>query len=216
MQILSLVAPFVHLAAVFFVSPDFKEEDQGKNPAIVNGLNTKKLSALIEELKKEPKAGQVTFFSDTIWKEGAKSMTSIGSYIVDGVVKGKTRKFTHMGDEIPELGGAGSAPGAVEELMSAIGTSIAASANANAALRNVKLTKIEVSIKSEINMRGLLGLDDKVRPGILNMETTIKIAGDAQPEVLREIALKGYTMSPVSDSVHFGASHFSPPTILVE
>lgn len=214
MQILGIAA----LAGIFFANPQLVEDEKMKNQSngVVNGVNTKNLRAFMDQLQKEPKAGQVTFFSDTKWQGGMKSMTTVSSYMVDGVMKGKNRKYTMLGDEMTELGGSDTAPGAVEELMYAVGTCIVAAANANAALLGVKLSKIEVFLKSNIDLHGLFALDPKVAPGILNFETTIKIAGNATSDTLKEIAMKGYTLSPVSDTVQHGAKSVTKPTILVE
>ena len=60
----------------------------------------------------------------------------------------------------------------------------------------------------------MFDLDPKVRPGILDGRATITIAGDADEDTLRKIAMAGYNFSPVSDSVRNGVK--MTPTVVVK
>ena len=192
-------------------------EIQQQNSRFVNGLNTKTLFDLSDRLKKEHQTGRATFFSDTKWINGMKSLTTFTGYKLDGQMKkSRGRQFIYQGDEMSELSGTDTAPGAVEELMYALGTCIVASANANAALQGIKLTKIEVKLESDIDMHGLMGLYPKARPGLLDFRTMITIAGHADEETLKKIALKGYQLSPVSDTIRNGVTNAKIPKIVVE
>lgn len=182
---------------------------------IVNGLNTEVLGGLIEHLKNNPDAGQVTFFSKSVWQDGMRSFTSFSGYEIDGKMQFQEgRNFVLLGDEAVELSGTDAAAGAVEELMYALGTCIIAAGNANAALMGVKPTKFELDLESDIDLHGLFALDPEVRPGILELRAKITIAGDADDETLRKIANLGYTYSPVSNSVREGVNVV--PEIVVE
>lgn len=191
-------------------------QNTSSSDTTVNGLNTKVLNDLTDKLKNDPSKGRVTFFSNTDWKDGMQSITTFSGYIVDGKLAHQNeRKFELKGDEGFELGGKDTAPGAVEEMMYAVGTCIAAAANANAALMGVKLTMLKVTLESDIDMHGLMALDPKVRPGVLEFRTKIQIAGNADEETLKKIAMAGYKFSPVSDTVRNGVSKAVPPVIEV-
>lgn len=197
-------------------SPLTGADNTSTNANMINGLNRNTLSTLAERLKADPLSGRATFYSDTSWKGGMKSSTTISKYKIDGVVKGNnTRKFTFQGDEMTELSGTDSMPGAIEEMMYAVGTCIVAAANANAVMMGVKLNKIDVSLESDIDIHGLMGLDPNVRPGVLDFRTTITIDGDADEATLKKIAMKGYEFSPVSDTVRNGTTKAEPPKIIV-
>lgn len=183
---------------------------------MINGLDTKKLRKLKEELESDPESGKTIFFSKTKWEGGMKSVTNFSEYEIDGKFIGKERKFSLSGDGIKELGGEDTSPGAIEEMMYAVGTCIVASANANATLMGVKLSKIEVALESLIDLHALMGLNPKIPSGILDFKTTIKIAGNADDETLRKIAIKGYLLSPVSDTVRNGVTIAEPLKIVIE
>lgn len=103
-------------------------------------------------------------------------------------------EFVLLGDEGVELNGTDTAPGAVEEMMYALGTCIIAAGNANAALMGVELTQFDVDLESDLD----------VRPGVLELRANITISGDAEPSTLREIANLGLQYSPVSESLQHG------------
>lgn len=171
----------------------------------VNGLDTLQLRGLIGALEANADAGRVTFFSNSRWQDGMRAFTTFTGYRIDGRMHHeRERKFVLLGDEGVELSGTDAAPGAVEELMYALGTCIIAAANANAALMGVELTRLDVDLESDLDLHGLFALDPDVRPGVLDLRATITIAGDADAETLREIAMLGYRYSPVSESIRNG------------
>ena len=189
--------------------------DEHTESTIVNGLDVTVLGGLVNALEAHPQGGYVTFFSDTQWQDGMRSFTSFTGYRIHGELHHQNeRKFVLLGDEGVELGGTDAAPGAVEELMYAMGTCFTAVANANAAFMGVHLTQFEVALECDIKMHGMFDLDPKVRPGILDGRATITIAGDADEDTLRKIAMAGYNFSPVSDSVRNGVK--MTPTVVVK
>lgn len=212
----SVVAVFV-LAGVLMTSRQTTvsaDHHEAPSAVVVNGLNTTALGGLIDMLKEDSASGRVTFFSKGKWQDGMRSLHSFTGYKIDGKMHHQTtRQFVLLGDEGVELSGTDAAPGAVEELMYAVGTCITAAANANAALMGVKLRRFEIDIESDIDLHGLFALDEKVRPGISEMRIKITIAGDADEETLQKIAMLGYKFSPVSDSVRNGVS--AKPEVVV-
>lgn len=183
---------------------------QSAEPAkatVVNGLDTAALSGLIGALSENEDAGRVTFFSRSKWQDGMRAFTTFTGYEIDGTMHHQnSREFVLLGDEGVELSGTDTAPGAVEELMYALGTCIIAAGNANAALRGIELTRFEVDLESDLDLHGLFALDPDVRPGILELRADITIAGDADEEALREIANLGFQYSPVSESIRNGVN----------
>ncbi len=99
--------------------------------------------------------------------------------------------------------------------MYALSTCVIAAANANAVLMGVNLTQLDVNIESDLDLHGLFALDPNVRLGITNMRMQINIAGDAEEEVLKKIAMLGYQYSPVSDTTRNGIK-FSPEITVVK
>lgn len=71
-----------------------------------------------------------------------------------------------------------------------------------AAQSGVALTTLEVTVDSESDDRGLLGMDDTIPAGALSMRTRVRIkANGVTPERLREIVTWAEAHSPVGDVV---------------
>ena len=183
---------------------------------MVNGLDTEALGGVVKMLEENPDKGRVTFFSNTRWQDGMRAFTVFNGYKVDGEMRHqKTRTFVLLGDEGAELSGTDTAPGAVEEMMYALGTCIIAAANANAALMGVKLDRLELSLESDLDLHGLFAVDEAVRAGVQELRANIIISGDADKETLQKIAMSGYLYSPVSETLRNGIS-FTPSVEVVE
>ncbi len=189
--------------------------EEHPKPTVVNGLDVPVLRGMESALKANPPLGFVTFFSDTEWQDGMRSFTSFTGYRIHGQIQHQQeRHFVLLGDEGSEFSGTDAAPGAIEELMHAIGASITALANMNAAFMGVDLTQFEVALECDIKMHGMFALNPDVRPGIIDARATITIAGDADEDTLRKIAMAGYNFSPVSDSVRNGIN--MTPTVVIK
>jgi len=71
-----------------------------------------------------------------------------------------------------------------------------------AAHDGVELTGLEVTVDSESDFRGILGVDDPVRPGPLAVRVRIQLASsNASQDQLREIVERAETHSPVRDAL---------------
>ena len=71
-----------------------------------------------------------------------------------------------------------------------------------AAQEGVELTTLKVTVDSESDDRGLLGMDDKIPAGPLSMRTRIQIGAESvSEEKLRGIVKWAELHSPVSDAI---------------
>jgi uncharacterized OsmC-like protein len=68
-----------------------------------------------------------------------------------------------------------------------------------AAKQGISLTRLEITVESSSDSRGLLGLDEKVSAGLSQIVCRVRIAADGvAPERLRELAEWGDRHSPVA------------------
>jgi len=76
-----------------------------------------------------------------------------------------------------------------------------------AAREGVTLERLRVSVESDSDFRGILGLGDDVRPGPLDVRIRIELsAADASVEQLRAIVARAEARSPVGDAIAHGVS----------
>ncbi len=100
------------------------------------------------------------------------------------------------------IGGGGAAPTPGWFLRAALANCDATVVAMRAAQLGVVLTKLEVTVDSVSDDRGLLGLGNGIPPGPQSMRVRVVIAAEgAAPEQLRQIVEWAESHSPVGDAV---------------
>ena len=71
----------------------------------------------------------------------------------------------------------------------------------HAAVRGIKLEKVESKLEGDLDLRGFFGISDKVRPGYQEIRINFKVKTDPENlEALKELV----KLSPVYDVVSTG------------
>jgi uncharacterized OsmC-like protein len=105
-------------------------------------------------------------------------------------------------DMSKSVGGRASAPTPGWLLRAALASCDATVVAMEAARDGVELTDLTVSVESDSDFRGVLGVDDSVHPGPLAVRVRIELtAADATEDQLREIVRRAESHSPVRDAV---------------
>lgn len=95
------------------------------------------------------------------------------------------------------MGGEASAPNPGWYLRGAIASCAATVIAMRAAKLGIALSTLEVTVESDSDLRGILGLDDSVRAGQSAVRMKVRISGDAAPQALRELVQWADEHSPV-------------------
>jgi uncharacterized OsmC-like protein len=135
--------------------------------------------------------------------------------VVDGLRAQVTGEHgeTLVSDMPRSVGGGGSAPTPGWLLRAAMASCDAIVIAMRAAHEGVELTTLEVTVVSESDDRGFLGMDDSLPAGPFTANIHVKIAADGMaPERLHEIVHWADVHSPVSDAVKRAV----PTTVVVE
>ena len=105
-------------------------------------------------------------------------------------------------DMAPAMGGTASGPNPGWLLRGAIASCTATVIAMRAAKLGVALSNLEVTVETDSDLRGILGLDENVSAGHGPVRMKVKIgAPTASPEVLREIVTWADRHSPVTCTV---------------
>ena len=105
-------------------------------------------------------------------------------------------------DMVASVGGTGTAPSPGWLLRAAEASCVATLIAMRAAMLGVTLASVEVTVDSESDDRGLLGMDDAVPAGPLSGRVAVRVgAGGVDAATLDEIARWGVKHCPVSDAV---------------
>jgi uncharacterized OsmC-like protein len=105
-------------------------------------------------------------------------------------------------DMAKSVGGGAAAPTPAWLMRAALAACDATLLAMEAARDGIELTDLEVSVESESDFRGVLGVDTTVQPGPLAMRVGIRLAAaDATEDQLRAIVERAESRSPVRDAL---------------
>ena len=105
-------------------------------------------------------------------------------------------------DMSESVGGAASAPTPGWMLRAALAACDATTVAMEAARDGIELTELSVSVESETDFRGVLGVNGGSHPGPLAIRVRIEMAApDATQDQLREIVQRAEAHSPVRDAL---------------
>ena len=105
-------------------------------------------------------------------------------------------------DMANSVGGGASAPTPAWLMRAALASCDATLVAMEAARDGVELTDLKVTVESESDFRGVLGVDDSVHAGPRAVRVRIELAGSgATEDQLREIVRRAEARSPVRDAI---------------
>ena len=165
----------------------------------LNGWNLEEMTAAIEGVAQQPEAGLLTWRSHTTWDAGFG--LDVRTESIEQLGERMHRPFTLRSDHPRELLGQNTGPTAIEIVVAALGACITGTYAAQATARGVALQRLEVDLRTQIDLNGFFGLDDEVRPGLQGVSATFRVTADAEDAILEEIAEAVTRLSPVYDAV---------------
>ena len=174
-----------------------------------NGVNAQVLGTVVETIKNQPEMAKVTFQVKTQWQSGdGFKITSTGkNFKMGSQTLERQEAFTVISDFPREMGGMSKDPTVCEICMATIGTCISQTIVAFATMMGIQLDSIRIDTEGDVDIRGLTGVSDKVRPGAqefrLNVHLDSKTASKEQLEKLYEL---GKRFSPAVDTLTHGTT----------
>jgi uncharacterized OsmC-like protein len=167
----------------------------------LNGIDVEGLMSTIDNVRARPDLGNFKFRARTQWLEGGHSRTTITDFDGAGQTHRHGKPFVVESDEPHVLLGGDRAPSPVLYLLHSLAGCLAASIAYHAAARGINIEQIETQLEGDIDLRGFLGLDEKVRPGYKQIRVKMRIKADCPESQLKEIAQLGPKYSPVYNTI---------------
>jgi uncharacterized OsmC-like protein len=141
----------------------------------------------------------------TAHPDEARSTDSVATAtLVDGLVVTVTGPSGESitTDMVRSVGGTASAPSPGWLLRAAAASCVVTLIAMRAAMLEITLDGVEVSVDSESDDRGLLGIDESVPPGAISGRVSVRLtATGVDPRQLEEIAEWGVKHCPVCDAI---------------
>ncbi len=154
-------------------------------------LNLENYKEFVEQVKQDPEVGKFRFSAKTEWRDGTITRTV-------------ARDREILADEPEALGGQDSAADPVELLLASLTSCVSIGLVTHAANQGVDFDDFEIEITGDMDLRGYLGLDEKVRPGYTNLDYIVRVKSDADRATLEDLLKKAEQHSPMFDNIRNG------------
>lgn len=161
---------------------------------LLNGIDTEALKQVMGQISKDPSLGKVKFQVTTTWKGTTRSETVIQGYEISG--QKVNRIHTFVIDEPKELMGEDTAANPQEYLMGAMNACIMNTYVIAAAMKGIKLEKVEMETEGELDLRGFLGIDRNIIPGYKELKYKVRLKGDGTRQQYEEVHKAVVATSP--------------------
>ena len=173
--------------------------------ATINGVDTATLFATLDAVKEAPAAAQFQFRAHNEWVDGTHSRSTISDFFGVGEERAHDREFVFNADHPAVLVGHDNGPTPVEFILHALASCLTAGMANIAAARKVRLTEVRSTVSGDIDLNGILGLQD-VRNGYQQVSVKFVVKGNAPEKVLREIVEQSRSRSAVYDVITNGVN----------
>jgi uncharacterized OsmC-like protein len=171
------------------------------NSSANNGVNVAALIAAREALTGAPEAAQFKWRAACEWKNGTHSYSTVEGFYGLGQEQQRKTTFTFDADH-PEVFASedkGATP--VEYVLVGLASCLTAGIAAVAQHRNIQLRSVTATIEGDMDLQGILGIDNDVRNGFGGIKVRYKIDADAKPEDIEALVAQSQKRSAVYDIV---------------
>jgi uncharacterized OsmC-like protein len=171
-----------------------------------NGVDTTTLFATIGAVRQQPELAQFRFRAVNDWVRGTHSEGRFPGF------HGAGQEHVHRTDTVVHadhpvvLVGDDHGPTPAELLLNALASCLVAGVGNIAAARGIELDSVRCTVEGDIDLRGILGIDDGVRNGYQDIRVTFEVDGDGSAEQLGELVAQSRARSAVFDVLTHGTA----------
>lgn len=168
----------------------------------LNGLDTDQLFATLGAIKENPTLAQFEFRNANRWIQGGENRSTIqGFYGAGREDDSRTQPFVFTNGEPPVLLGNNEGGNPVEFLLHALAGCVTTTTVLHATARGIRIQRISTRLVGDMDLQGLLGLDDSVPVGYRQIRIDMDIEADCSDEELDDLLKFAEAHSPVCNTV---------------
>jgi uncharacterized OsmC-like protein len=176
-----------------------KEPPMTATATVRNGVPVDKLFATIDKVSGTPELARFRFTARNRWVEGTASESTIHEWHGAGADHLHVEEFAFAADH-PTLGH-GHGPTPQEYVLHALAACVVGGIATTAAARDIELRSVTTTVRGDIDVRGVLGIDPGVRNGYGGITMDIEVDADATPEQVEALVAGSRDHSAVFDIV---------------
>lgn len=168
----------------------------------INGLNVQQALDTIAALKADKNLAQFRFRATNRWISGGENRSTIqGFYGAGAEDTSRTKPFEFTNGEPPVLLGDNEGANPVEFLLHALAGCVTTTFIVHAMTRGIAIRELSTELEGDIDLQGLLGLDETVPAGYREIRIKMHVKADCSDEALDDLLAYAQGHSPVCNTV---------------
>jgi uncharacterized OsmC-like protein len=169
---------------------------------VVNGLNIDAAMATIQAIQADPEIAQFRFRAKNRWIDGGENRSTIkGFYGAKAEDTSRSQAWEFVNGEPPVLLGNNEGANPVEFLLHALAGCVTTTFVLHAMARGIVIEELSTELEGDIDLHGLLGLDEDVFPGYSQIRIKMHVKADCSEEALADLMAYAEAHSPVCNTV---------------
>lgn len=166
-----------------------------------NGVNVDALLGARTALEQAPEAAQFKWRASCEWLNGTHSRSMIGNFFGLGAEQSRERTFRVEADHPTVFASEDKAPTPVEIVLSGLAGCLTAGVAAIAQRRGIQLHSVKATLEGDMDIQGILGVDEDVRNGFDAIRVHFEIRADASDDDIKALVAQSQKRSAVFDVI---------------
>jgi len=179
-----------------------QQQAMAQGPTRINGLDVQAAVDTIEAIKADTSLARFQFRTRNSWIDGGTNRSTIRDFYGAGREDdSRARDFVFTNGEPPVLLGNNEGANPVEFLLHALAGCVTTTFVLHAMARGISIQKLSTELEGDLDLRGLLGLDETVSPGYEQIRIRMHVEADCSDEELDDLLAYSQQHSPVCNTV---------------
>ena len=171
-------------------------------PTHLNGLNVQAAMDTIDAMKADKSLARFQFRARNTWINGGENRSTIRDFYGAGAEDtSRAMPFEFTNGEPPVLLGNNEGANPVEYLLHALAGCVTTTFVLHAMARGITIHSLSTELKGDMDLQGLLGLDESVSPGYEQINIKLHVTADCTDEELDDLLSFAERHSPVCNTV---------------
>ncbi len=166
-----------------------------------NGVNVAALLGAREALTKAPEAAAFKWRTSCEWSYGTHSRSTIGDFFGLGSEQKRSKTFSVESDHPEVFAAEDKAPTPVELVLAGLAGCLTAGVAAVAQNRGIKIHSVKATLEADMDLQGILGIDEDVRNGFSAVRVHFDIKADASKDEIAALVAQSQKRSAVFDII---------------
>ena len=168
----------------------------------MNGLDVQAAMDTIGAIKADPTLARFQFRARNTWVNGGENRSVIRDFYGAGREDdSRAMAFEFTNGEPPVLLGENEGANPVEFLLHALAGCVTTTLVLHATARGIRIRELSTQLEGDLDLQGLLGLDDSVSPGYEQIRIKMNVEADCSDEELDDLLAYTQQHSPVCNTV---------------